>query len=97
MYYHPRVILDPSFPLSLTPHPIHQKQVWRPHRLLPSSAHLGGTLSPLTPTAHLSDNSLPEGLCAPPTPSLFATQTEWSVLQPKSRLSRDSSQPCFPS
>ena len=61
MYYHPRVILDPSFPLSLTPHPIHQKQC----RLLPSLLHLGGTLSPLTPAAHLSDNSLPEGLCAP--------------------------------
>ena len=29
MYYHPRVILDPSFPLSLTPHPIHQKQCRR--------------------------------------------------------------------
>lgn len=91
MYYHPRSFWTPSS-LSLTPtHPIHQKQCRRRASSAASRLIWGGT-SRLTPAAHLSDNSLPEGLCAP-THTKSVCHTDWVVLlQPKSRLSRDSSQ-----
>lgn len=87
MYYHPRVTLDPSFPLSLTPHPIHQKQC---RRRASSAAVLGSSgwnpLLPLTPTAHRVTTASQKVSVPPPTKSVCHTGWwSFSSLDPTTR------------